>query len=393
MIGTERVRGQAGITAVPFMTLDTDVRSIAMGTSNVALPGFEGSSYINPANIGYRSSSVYFDFLTKSHSWDDMSLTSIRAGVSKTKWNLETSFTYFNLREQAQTNEDSPSVINRFNNHEFYLKNSANYIFDNGLRVGFGLTYIHSDIANGTTVSRNRTRIGRAISVDLGLTYQRNILDNDLLVADASAGWSLTNFGSRMSYAENAQSDPLPMDMRGGFGLTFESKDNLNGVAWLSGAFSVSALQGLADIDYIEQRNSNGDIVRIADADGPFEALFDGWTSFTLNRFVSDPVTYNAWEQMIVSSGVELGILNSIYLRYGRQNGQELNSFESYNAIGIGINLFYLSFDYAYTNYNNEGIVSDTLQEGSFWQIRARIPLPFNDWKPAQSIWNAVGLF
>jgi len=88
------------------------------------------------------------------------------------------------------------------------------------------------------------------------------------------------------------------------------------------------------------------------DLAGPFTALFTGWEPL---RCRSNPTsqenpefdTFNTWEQMRRHGGIEIALLDIVFLRWGTQYEHPLLGTRDFASRGWGIDLYYVAFERA----------------------------------------------
>ncbi|MEX0844437.1 MAG: PorV/PorQ family protein [Balneolaceae bacterium] len=372
---TLSVNAQPGTTAVPFITVNNSVQSLSLGSGNVAGKGDTWVFHLNPAGIFYGDATARLSFHTFVPYSDfyDMRINSIIGGHQFRKLAISYSLVNYDLGTNYITAPDSPEVIDEFRSYEVYVNFSAAYHFENGFSVGGGLNYIHSNLGGGQSINSQGIFAGEAISVDVGTRYENTVYTSDYFSITFSAGLSLTDFGNKIKYIKSVEGDPLPMIMRGGLGISLKSEKQLKGLD----LYEVKYYGALSK--YMSGYEIKSDST--VEGYGPVKALYKTWGSYEWFNGM-EYIQVSPGDQIWKHSGIEFSVLETFYFRIGEEMPEMLVESSSYNAIGFGIDLYYLRFDYARVNYKR-GYPFERKQY--FWQFSGRIPL---DGKRPDSILN-----
>ena len=244
------------------------------------------------------------------------------------------------------------------------------------LTLGLAVNLVR--MVNGGTVG-GFDASSTTFSIDLGLYYKRQIKVPYAKV-QTSAGWSLLDFGRRFqfesSFSDDVRREALPMMMRGGIGLTIDTEQQFIGLPILSVGLYGSLAKPLA---YYDQE--------ALEAVGPFQALFrDGWKPREVRRnsITDDDAVFkilSAWDQTTRHGGIEVALLKIVNFRWGVYRENEFLGNRNYDAFGWGIDLYYVTLDYA-KNRNTDGPF-DGMQ---YWKVTARVPLAAT----RDNFWGAV---
>jgi hypothetical protein len=150
-----------------------------------------------------------------------------------------------------------------------------------------------------------------------------------------SVGLSLSNVGPKITYIDAAQADPLPTQLRLGFGI-YPIRDEFNNLT-LSVDFS----------RLLVQRNKDNT------TDPVYKAIVTSWTEPSLNRVLRSINT---------SLGLEYWYNKLIALRMGWF--YEDPSFGNRNFLTFGAGLRYdiYGFDFSYISADENSPLSDTLR-------------------------------
>ena len=208
-------------TAVPFLRISPDARSGGMGDAAIGLSADANSIYHNLAKTPFADARTgiaanYNPWLREAA--DDMYLMTLggfyqfRGGQA-----FSASLRYFNL---------GTTPLIDYSGNRLSTRHPAEYTAELGYSrklsdrfgVGIAARFIHSSL--GTT-GNTSYRAGSAVAADLSFFYNG--------LTDAKKGWaaglSLSNLGSRMSYAgEGGQKDFLPANL--GLGVAYTESPN-----------------------------------------------------------------------------------------------------------------------------------------------------------------------
>jgi hypothetical protein len=240
LIGAVNVFGQAGGSAVPFLTISPDARSSGMGEVGTAVADDIFAVYWNPAGLGFHdwinpdadpedlkpfrqislafskwlpqfNADLYYSYGTFGQYFEDLDGT------------VALNITYMHLGEFTRTYENG-QVAGKFLSNEFSIGASYGTIAAPDLGVGFQLKYIQSNLAPATTQT-DVAGIGRSLAFDLGVLWKP--MELDLFGLDAgdlfSLGFNLQNVGPKVTY--RSESDPLPTTLRLGTAVNLVRDD------------------------------------------------------------------------------------------------------------------------------------------------------------------------
>lgn len=366
------VRAQTGMTAVPFLTRNLDLRSLAMGNATVALDNYAGGQHLNPATFGNTNTiqlTSQFNFDKSGNSLGMPILPDVNTDVYQVAPQLIAGFdgyaigyqyTYLNLGEQIRTDERG-NVLGTFRSSEQAHTFSLSYDLNNYMDIGGGLSYVRSKLdPGGITVGNAQTKIANNITLDLG-AYGEYPFEYNMFHITPSAGWSLTDFGYPMSYIDDPDQpgDPMPIMMRGGLGLQLTTKQTLIDRHLFSMGMYISRSKLMA------RRDTDGHVA------GPFEALFTSWDSFQRHNG-QEFVTVSPGEQLIKQRGFECTFLEILSVRFGRYYQHPQNGNRQYTSLGLGVHYKYITLDYVTIEYD-PGYYSASNQD--LVQLTCNLPL------------------
>lgn len=340
-----------------------DIRSQSLGNSFVSFLGKEGAQEVNPASIG-NNQDLRFTFTKREWKLD----TFYTDPFKFYQYGVQTGFKNWGFAYQTRYFDFSEDSFNP-ESKEYYHNVSASYNNQRGFSFGLGLNYIKSDLGSTTSVSGVQEAEANALSVDVGMQYQKTINKKNLWQFTPSVGLSISDFGTMVKYNEQSDSDPLPMRLRTGVGMSVDLNKRVKEFQ----IFKTNLALATSKILFALESDENGNVRRF----GPFQTLIKTWGSIDFPDLNTGQVTsYTLGEQFIFHSGLEVVFLESFSFRLGYQNGQELNDYYSIKSYGFGIDLYYIAVDYVHSEQFAEAYNRfDTPINGEYLQVTGRIPL------------------
>ena len=212
-------------SAVPFLRISPDARSGGMGDLGVATTPDANAQFYNVAKYPFAKNNsgiglTYTPWL-KDLGLNDVFLASV-AGYKKLDETqaISGSLRYFNLGNIEFTDNYGNS-LGTGRPRELGLDFAYSRKLSDQLSLGIALRYINSALANAQ-IGGVSYKPGNAVSGDLGLYYVANPEEGTGL----SAGLSLSNLGSKISYTGDAtQRDFIPANMTLGAMYTIVSNE------------------------------------------------------------------------------------------------------------------------------------------------------------------------
>jgi len=206
------------ITAVPFLTIAPDSRSAGMGDIGAATTPDVFSLHWNPAKYAFVPQKAgvalsYNPWLRKLVNDINMVyLTGFRA--LDERQTLAASLRYFDLGNIDFTDYNG-ELLRTSNPNEWAIDIAYARKLGEKWSGGIAFRYIRSDMSSGLDGSK----AGNAMAADISFYYRtQGRLGN--VPVDFSAGWAVTNIGSKISYSTSNDKEFLPTNMRLGFALS-----------------------------------------------------------------------------------------------------------------------------------------------------------------------------
>lgn len=221
-------------TVVPFLNFSPDSRSSGMGDVGVATAPDINSQHWNPAKYSFMDGSMGVSFSVTP--WlrklvDDINLFYV-SGFYKLDdlQAVSASLRYFSLGEMTYTGEEGNALPYTGKPNEFAIDVAYSRLLGEKFSGSIALRYIRSDLSQGAGLSSGEElTAGNAFAADLGF-YFRHQTTIDRNKTNITAGFLVSNIGSKISYDDNLK-EYLPANMKLGAGIEYEI-DQYNKVAF-----------------------------------------------------------------------------------------------------------------------------------------------------------------
>jgi len=318
--GSSLAQGESGAA---IFILNPSARSAGMGGGGVADYTDAANVYFNPANCSFLdgiymngfygklvpelASDVYFinTGISGAMSLSDSKNTALSLGASLR-------FGYLSYGEWEAT---SPSGENlgTASSHEKYLSFTlaSGLTIGDRIRGGLGLSIkpVWISLAPAWASLEGTDNNAHTLAFDVGLVMSADIIKEEAITITPTAGVSLLNFGSSMTFSNRDQTASLPKNLYFGGGII---------VSVLSEEFASSL-------------GKDTPLVRFA---GFFDMMDD--------QVVSD-------SDLIKSYGCEIALLQMLFLRVGKHEDEwgDINGRTYGVGLGISTAMFSVRLDYA----------------------------------------------
>ena len=339
-----------GESAVPFLLIAPNSRASGIGESGTGSVDDASAMFWNPAALAFlqgqeisithanwlpqfQQSDLFYDYLNYRQSLEEI------GGA------VGASVTYLNLGEFIRTNSNGQEE-GRFKAFEFAVTAGyATKVYDD-FALGLNLRFIHSHLSDLGTGNEKGSGVASTVSADIALMYRPQRLELPLVgdIGNAfSAGLNLSNLGPKVTYIDAAQADPLPTNLRIGFGYKLVS-DEFNELTY-SLDFSRLLIRRRPEI-----KDSSGKIIQAASVDPFYKALFSAWGDGSGLRKVN------------ISTGLEYWYDKLIALRIGYFYEDPSFGNRKFLTFGAGIRYDIYGFDFSYISAEQNHPLSDTIR-------------------------------
>lgn len=220
-------QGNTITTAVPFLLINPDARSGAMGEVGAAISPDANATHFNPAKLAYTKDPYGFGL---SYSpWLQKLVPDINLAYLNGYYRLDDrnviggSLRYFSLGN-IQFVDVNQIAQGEANPNELAVDVSFARSFGENFSLGTALRYIYSNLTGGQTFTDQQTQPGTAVAADISAFYTK---DGDLFGKRAtnSIGLDISNIGTKMSYTDGGVKYFLPTNLRLGGSSTIHADD------------------------------------------------------------------------------------------------------------------------------------------------------------------------
>lgn len=342
-----------GESAVPFLLISPNSRSSGIGEAGTGTVDDASAIFWNPAALaflkGKEVSITHANWLPQFHQADLFyDYLNYRQDIEDLGGTVGASVTYLNLGEFIRTGPGGPQEIGRFKAFEFAVTvGYATKVFDD-LGLGLNIRYIHSALSPIGTDQEKGSGIARTVSFDIAAMYRPTELDVPF-IGDIgnrlSVGVNLSNLGPKVTYIDAAQADPLPTNLRLGFGYRILD-DEYNQMTY-SLDFSRLLVRRRPEI-----KDTSGNIIQHASVDPFYRAIFTSWGDGSGLRKVNTSMGVEYW----------YGNPRLIALRVGHFFEDPGFGNRNFWTFGAGIRYDIYGFDFSYISAAENHPLSDTIR-------------------------------
>jgi hypothetical protein len=325
-----------------------------MGEAGAALADDAAAIYWNPAGLAFQDrsevsithskwlpqfnqSDLFYDFLTFSDHIESLGGT------------VAASVTYLSLGEFIRTGSGGPEEIGRFKSYEYAVTAGYGTKLSQSFGLGINLRLIHSALSPLGTEQEQGTGIATSVSFDVAALYKPTDFEIPLIglgLGDRfSVGVNLSNMGPKITYIDAAQADPLPTNLRLGFGYRIIKSQYNNVTAALD-------FNRLLVRRYAAPEDSAGNAIGNASPPDPFyKAIFTAWGD-------------NGLRKVTTGGGLEYwyGDPGLIALRVGYFYESPSFGGRKFMTFGAGLRYDMYGFDFSYISAPDVSPLANTLR-------------------------------
>ncbi len=332
LVGT--TQAQVGAAAVPFLQIEPDSRSAAVGNANVAMASDANAIFWNPAGLAFQKG---FEGTITHSQWLPAFKADLFYDYIAGKYSVEglgtfgAHITFLNLGEhEARDAQNNP--LGTFRSYDVAVGGSYGFKLTERFALGTGLRLIYSNLAPAQIVGTQETRAGVSVGFDLAGLYKSGFFKMGSIDSQLGLGFNLANMGPSIQYSDSDQSDPIPTNLR--FGWSYHMQfDQYNSLT-----FTNDFNKLLVD------RDSAG--VK------PFyEAIFSSWKGIDVNTGTQgdpDIQTLGIFSQLTVGLGAEYWYNNLFAARVGYFYEHPQNGNREFLTLGAGFRYNIVGVDFSY---------------------------------------------
>ena len=330
-----------GESAVPFLLIAPNSRAAGIGEAGTGSVDDASALYWNPGALafidGQEVSITHANWLPQFNLPDLFyDHLNYRQKIDAIGGTIAASVTYLSLGEFTITGENSPTPLGTFKSYEYAVVAGYSTKATDDIGLGVNLRFIHSALSPVGAGKEQGNGIASTMSVDLGMMWRPQTLELPLLGdigKHLSFGANLSNLGPKVTYIDAAQADPLPTNLRIGFGYRIFS-DEYNS---LEASLDFSRL--------LVKRDSSGG------SDALPKSLFTSWGDGGIRKVVT-------------CGGLEYwyGAPKLIALRIGYFYEDPSFGNRKFLTFGAGIRYDIYGFDFSYISAGPDEPLSDTMR-------------------------------
>lgn len=347
-----------GESAVPFLLISPNSRSSGIGEAGTGTVDDVSAIFWNPAELAFLKGSeisiTHANWLPQFHQSDLFyDYLNYRQDIEEIGGTIGASITYLNLGEFVRTLSSGPQPVGTFKAFEFAVTAGyATKVFDD-FGLGMNIRYINSALSPIGTEEEQGSGVARTVSFDIAAMYRPTQLEIPLIGdigKQFSAGVDLSNMGPKVTYIDAAQADPLPTNIRLGFGYKILD-DEYNSMVY---TLDFSRLLVRRRVEIIDSTSVPGTktTIQSASVDPFYKAIFTAWGDGS------------GLHKVDVAMGVEYWYGNPrlVALRFGHFFEDPSFGNRNFWTFGAGIRYDIYGFDFSYISAAENHPLSDTIR-------------------------------
>lgn len=335
-------------SAVPMLRMSPDARAGGMGDAAIAVSADAGAVFWNRAKLPYAKdqsavSLTYAPWL-RAGGPDDVFLAAL-AGYYKLgeEQALSVAMRYFNLGD-IQYTDDYGQRLQIAQAREYAIDAGYSRMLGKQFSIGVALRYIHSGLTNNYSADGYNYRSGKSVAGDISLYYHG--------LNETGAGWSagltLSNLGSKISYSDNAAGkDFIPANL--GLGAAYTA--NVQETGKLTFAVDLNKLM----VPTPPEDKSMASIQSYRD-----KSVFGSWFSSFGDAPGGFKEELKEWQ---VSTGVEYKYQEMLALRGGYFYENRWKGGRQYFTLGVGFTSQWIGANFSYLVPSGGGINNNPVRQ------------------------------
>jgi hypothetical protein len=213
---------QVSIGGAQSLYIQPGARPSGMGDSFVAVADDASAIWWNPAGLGYLGAKHSFTLMHTElvPDWGDVYYEYVAyAQRVEGLGTIGASIIYLTYGEQQATAPESPDIIGKFSSYEIIPSIAYGTTIGENLSLGLNLKFVYVRLAPGWATTEGQEGVGSTFAADFGAIYK-------LMHGRLALGGAIQHVGPRIAYIDEEQADPLPRNLRLGFGWTVLKDDS-----------------------------------------------------------------------------------------------------------------------------------------------------------------------
>ncbi len=349
--GTLFAQSEAGAI---WLLINPGARADGMGEVGAAIANDVYATYYNPAGLGFLRGreatlmhTTWLPNLASDMYYDFLGYFQFIPTIGTVGGNI----ILMNLGEQTATDERG-NVLGTF--ESYMIASSASYgtELSRTASVGISVKMIHQHLTN---ILAGREK-GKGYSTNFGFDF--GYLKKEFLTKNLTMGATISNIGPKISFIDVNQADPMPTNLKLGFGYTIEGEYNKFSIAYDINKLLVASYPD-RDLDNNGKIGGHGDMGEynsknkreVAHTDEWYVGIFTSWIDDWL--LVENGSLKREFEKLTHNLGMEYWYSDLFAIRFGfiyDKLGKILMKDKwPVPTFGAGLRYAGMGFDFGYT--------------------------------------------
>ena len=341
-----------GESAVPFLLIAPNSRAAGIGETGTGSVDDASAVFWNPGALAFLTGNEVT--LTHANWLPQFGLSDLfyeylnyRTDIPDMGGTIGASVTYLNLGEFIRTNSSGVEE-GKFKAYEFAVTvGYATKVFDD-LGLGINGRFIRSSLSPLGTAQEQGAGVANTVSFDVAMMWRPFDLGVDWLDKRFSMGFNLSNLGPKVTYIDAAQADPLPTQLRVGFGYKL-FEDEYNSLQY-SIDFSRLLVRRYPEI--VDTTGGQRRVIQPARVDPLPKSLFTAWGDGSGLRKINMSMGAEYW----------YGSPRLIALRVGHFFEDPSFGNRNFWTFGAGLRYDIFGIDFSYISAAEGHPLSDTIR-------------------------------
>lgn len=355
------------LTALPFLRINPDARSGALGDAGLAISPDPNAMHYNAARLAFAENnfavSATFSPWLRNLGIDDIYLLYLSSYLKIDKYQTAgLAIRYFSLGK-IEFRDENGNDQGTGEPNEFEFVGAYSRKLSEKLSASLSAKFVYSNLATGRTVGANNITPAKSFAADIGVYYKtkmgasgrRNYL---------SLGAAVTNIGSKVTYVKGLVKDVIPTNL--GIGANYEMNfDDFNSINLILdiNKFLVPTPIPPGNSDYdISPKDSIADYRQ--------KPLFSG----IFGSFSDAPGgAREELQELMYSLGIEYWYDKQFAVRAGYFHENSLKGNRQYLTLGCGFkyNVFGMNLSYLVPTNNTRSPLANTIRFSLLFDMAA----------------------